>query len=402
MPTLPQIASYIRSGQMTIPDAAAAYHLTPDERQRLAAMLRPDPKERESLTQRLLDDMARRPHFYDAARMRELIDGPRRDDYDPDSEVLYIRFLARGYTLPLGAIRESLQLPEAITKKDLTAYPVELPTFAPPDVPPRSTDLHILGAAGAGKTSVAVSLLRELEQLGWDYRTTKGEDEETYREQYDAAHSLGAAFRQVPAPSDDDSLLVCPLHIEGTRRRLTLIDSGRCALTRIKDPNGAAMRSLLANRNQKIILLLLPYPVLRSGLARQINAHAQLLEGAISHLTHNGTGADNTRGCTMSRVRALAIVVTGCQAEDGETRQSIERNIQTVMQRDMKNLLNTLQLVCEDYHLNEAQNHQPAVLPFTLGRRTVGHTLIYAPADALSLAHFVQDNCPKQPLIDIF
>ncbi len=404
---LEKIAEWIRCEQMTFSQAVVSYQLNKEEKQQLKDLLQDVGTEKEKMLELLLDDIANCPSSYYAEKMAVLFGSTAYEDLGEDESV-YLQFVKKGYTLTLSALRKKLNLPLSINKKIICREEFALPEYSILEydgdiVNPHRTDVFFFGAASCGKSSMVCSVIRELCKRGDVTFEPFCDESDKTAEYYQAVLKCTEHFYKTTVQSSADSLLFCQLKDEG-RRRLTLIDSGRrglADLTKLQNTKGDDVRQnsiyrVLSNDNTKMLFFLIDYHVIASNNSRTLFQQVMALERAVQSLTYDGTGKNNTKNCTMSRVKTLGLVFTKCDRQSSVSKKQMLEMIHTFIDEHLQNLLRTLEEVCEKYSVNEGNDNKPYIIPFTLGNFTVGNTLLYDPKDTILLTELILSTCPKQ------
>ena len=404
---LHEIAEWIRSDQMTISHAVSTYRLSKEEKKKLKDLLRCLGTEKDELQALLLEDMEQNPSKYYAEKMSVLFDGNGSEEELDDDDVCS-RFIKKGYSLKLSALQEKLNLPIAINKKVICMEDFSLPDYSIKEydgqiVNLHRTDVFFLGAANCGKSSMVCSILRELSRREGVSFEPFCDDSDISKEFFEIASKYTKEFYKTTTPSSPDSFLFCQFKDE-SRKRITIIDSGRrglADLSKLQNEKGSEIYQegiyrVLSNDNSKMLFFLIDFNVIADNNSRTLFHQVMALERAIQSLIYDGTGKNNTKKCTMSKVKTLGLVFTKCDKRSSVSKEETLEVIHSFMDEHLQNLLRTLDDACRKYSINKDNEYKPYIIPFSLGRFTVGNTLLYDPTDSYTLTELILSTCPKQ------
>lgn len=413
---LSTITKWIQNGDLTLSQAARIYQLSNEEKKYLQDFFRSKAlarkREEEALKGELLADIKARPQRYYAEMVQLLLDGrdPLLDDEEEAMpEDVFYRFIKTGETLTAQEILEAAALHANISIDMVCAGAAPFPDILVDEykgspLPPKSTDVYVLGAASSGKTSLLAGLIRSLvDDFGASFQAT--ENDSRQKAYYDAVMALPKEFHSFPPTSSADTLLVCPLKIG--RKYLNIIDSGRrgmadlSKLMSVGQNKSRWLHDLMRNDNDKMFFFLIDYQMLIDDNVRTIFRQVSALANLVRALTNDGNAGNEHKNCTMSHAKTVALVFTktDCAAEsEGQIKERIDNFISEY-------LLNLKSDVADFFpvlDINKANNNELYVLAHSLGKVTLGNTLLPDTSDSRRLAQLVVDTCPSRGLFGIF
>lgn len=323
---------------------------------------------------------------------------------------VFRQFVCEGYTLSMPEVADACGLPSTISKEIVCSEDYVLPDHSIREydgsiVKDHRTDVFFFGAANSGKSSLVCSVIKQLVDQDKASYEPYGYYNDITEEYYAAVMECTRNFYKATAPSSADNLLFCQLKAN-SRKRLTFIDSGRrglADLAKLHNANGAVTKKegiyrILSNDNSKMFFLLIDYAFIKKNNSRLLFEQAMMLERAIVSLQYDGDGAQHTKGCTMNKVKTLAIIITKCDKEKGylESKEKVMANINRFFNEHLQNFLRNIEELCRKYNINSKNENKLYVFPFSLGRFTVGNTLLYDSSDSDAIASVILETCPKQ------
>ncbi len=410
---LTDIVNWIVAGELTFSQAVVNYNLSGVEKGALRELLRSVKVERKQqeapIREALLADMKANPQDYYAERLDMIFqkEGPEEilDESEPDA---YRAFMASDAELTFEEVAQALSLPPSVSESVVCSGEFLLPEYYFEEywgeiLPLKQTDVYLLGAAGVGKSSLAASLIRTWVDK-FDGEPESDQTDVKQKEYYEAVKSLTGNFHKFPISSDKDMLLYCQLKFHGSRKHITMIDCGPRALVDLANENRnkgrRCIHNLLSNGNDKVIFFLIDYGMVLDDNARTISNLLLSFESALLTLTHDGPGG-STEGCTMSRTCMMGILFTQCD-KGGESIVKVKERIDAFVDNYMLNLRNSMSEFFEQYKVNKQNNYSPYILSHSMGKVTIGNTLLYDSSNSTSLARLIFDNCPNRSIFDIF
>lgn len=408
---LRQVARWIVDDEMTLSHAVMTYRLTNDEKVALKQLIRDaeDAAIREAANLRvsLLEDMKVHPGQYYPELVAALMGHGSIDLEAGGVPDCVQQFLSANCTLKYEELAMALQLPPSISEPVLCASEFQLPDFSyqereTKELEKKRTDVYILGPACVGKSSLICSLIAQLcEQHNAELEVSCSDKQQ--QEYYNTVMECTREFTKFPVPSSANTFLTCPLHLKGTRKHLTIIDSGRRGMAdlgksmSVSGETEAWLHRLMKNDNAKIVFFVLDFGVLSENNSRTVFSHISLLERAVRTLYSDGQGDLGHKNCTMSKVKALGFIFNKYDTLTLDAAEAKQLALSFVNE-NMKSIMLDTADVCKELGVNKEIENQPYILVHSLGQPCVSHTLQYNPADSRLLAQMIVDACPKRGL----
>lgn len=381
----------------------------PDGRYRVQAesRLRELHAERDTLQGAIFSDMRQNPWKYTPVMMRALFEGPDKyagpvDTSSLPQDDVAARFLARGLTLTYQELVDNGVVPPQISRREMTAPEFELPQINSFDAFPQDrTDIYFLGVPRSGKSSVLAGLFNAMDTNGnWEYVPNidaEGRDSSLayYNGLIKAIHA-----KKPPFPTAHDTINYINIdvpHAAGTRGTATLnfVEiSGECfrnlanSLGDGKDMwNQLGASRVLANNNRKVLFFLLDYNVIlghQDGIS--LYDQQEALKNALIILSHDGSGANHKKGCTLSKVDSVGVILTKADLMNTPDRRERTKIAVDYLNTNFRSFMNILTKACQDFNINRADKNAPYIMTFSLGQFYPGNTMLFDPADSLELA----------------
>lgn len=398
---LDKIAALIDDGSMSLGMASVNYRLTAEEKRLLKEKVMKLNEERKQIKQQILDEMRTSPELYHTERVAFMLGLDSGYDEDDSS-------LLEEVGISFDDIAVACELPKHLTAEILCEDDYPLPDYSVMQydgdiVDEHRTDIFFLGAANVGKSSMVCSVIHRLTDEGCGEFDYGDDDDERSCEYRDAIIDCTKQFYKVPASSSKYSLLFCPVRISDTRKRLTIIDAGRRAMadlakileirSNIQEDNN--IYRVMSNDNSKMLFFLIDYGMIRQDNSVTICKLSLMIEKTIRALLTDGHGKNHTKGCTMSKVTTIGLVFTKCDLENKGMRTALQ-NVNNFIEKNLREVMRLLHDVCSRFDINKDNNKEPYVKCFSMGRFTVGNTLIYDPTCTDDIVNVIKETCPNQ------
>lgn len=364
----------------------------------------------------LLEDMRKRPDKYSPVIMRYILGlimpNPEELDNSPAG-----KFLAAGLSLSMNELVDGGVLPDdpclmtSITK-DVWSVPQlqmkELGAF-----PADRNDVFFMGVKGSGKTCALAGIINELYRSGEVTYQPQINDfgQDLCQEYY---YDLIKAVRnnKALAPTATDTICFMKLDVGKKREKeLTMVEMSGEAFSSLSQAYSArdvwehmGASSCLGNNNDKVLCFLVDYSRVVDG-GRQ-DEQDLALDKAVTVLANDGPNPNNPgKGCTLSKVRTVAIVVTKSDLMGPEL--SYEQREKIAKQYILENLsafVGTLKMECQKHNINAPAHNQVYVFPFSLGDFYVGQTLQFKNEDSARFIGFLKDatNSRRRTIAGLF
>lgn len=160
----------------------------------------------------------------------------------------------------------------------------------------------------------------------------------------------------------------------------------------------------LKNNNSKMFFFLLDYSCI-IGRNNWFSAFDQteLLSDALLVFSSDGSGKNYEKGCTMSKVKTIAVIVTKSVLMDNEAGRPLSQEERADIAMDhlkksYANFMNNLSDLCRKFGINanhKGHAYEPLVITFSLGRFYIGNTVVFDETDTKRLAEFITTYAPK-------
>ena len=118
----------------------------------------------------------------------------------------------------------------------------------------------------------------------------------------------------------------------------------------------------------------------------------EILNTMLTVLTTDGPSGDGTKGCTMSKVQTVAIIVAKSDMMETQDYDEQVEQAEEFINEHFAAFKRALAGICKKYGINRQVNYKLYVAPFSTGRMYVGNTYKFDPADADALVDFISDS----------
>lgn len=273
------------------------------------------------------------------------------------------------------------------------------------------TDVYFLGMTCSGHSCMLAGLLKYLHETGYGKFVPHLNSEGLMLSDPDRFIS-GLEGHKLPC-----STAMCAMDYyqydlgERCNREVTFVEYGDGALRRLSEPyhygddevwNWEPLGRCLKNDNRKVLFFLLDYEMMMDR-NRCFSAIDQELTigNVINMFSSDGRGKNGERGCVMSKVDTVAVVITKSDLMDldkGRALSHLEREEIAVdlLSKRCKSILNQLSFLCKKYGINSRNQYNPYVFTFSLGQFYIGNTVIYNPTDSKQIADFLASTVPTR------
>lgn len=363
-------------------------------------------REYEGLKAELLRDMKDNPFKYNQEKLNALFKGV--DEVTRQQSCLFNdvfnRFVASGQTLSNEDLWREDILPrdrdiEYLLKPDvqLRATQIsELGGFPQED----RTDVYFLGVPRSGKSSMLAGLLSYMYKKGCatyqPHYNSQGEDLvcDYY---YGLIESTNQGMFPASTNTDTVSFMKIDLHSRRGTNSLNFVEMAGEAFRQAtvqgkigkKAWEGFGAGQCLQVPNRKLLFFIVDYGV-ENGQNENVTSEIQrrALDSSLKTFLSDGVGKDNAVGCTMSKVDTVAIIVTksdmlGVSDEDRKKKaiKYVNDNFAT-FKRNLKE-------ICKKYNINRPENYDPYIMPFSLGKVSIGNRYQFNPRDSEAVVDFI-------------
>ena len=368
------------------------------------------------LKKELLDDMRKRPDKYSPVIMRYIlgliIPNPEELDNSPAG-----KFLAAGLSLSMNDLVEGGVLPNdpclmtSITKDVWSVPQLQMKELG--HFPSDRNDVFFMGVKGSGKTCALAGIINELYRSGEvTYQPQINENGQDLCQEY--YYDLIRAVRNNKALAPTATDTICFMKLDVGRRRekeLTMVEMSGEAFSNLSQAYSArdvweqmGASTCLGNNNDKVLCFLVDYSRVVDG-GRQ-DEQDLALDKAVTVLANDGPNPNNpSRGCTLSKVRTVAIVVTKSDLMGADlTYEQRETVAKQYILENLSSFVGTLKLECQRHNINAPAHNQVYVFPFSLGDFYVGQTLQFKNEDSARFISFLKDatNSRRRSIAGLF
>ncbi|MCD8297234.1 MAG: hypothetical protein LUC88_06650 [Prevotella sp.] len=363
----------------------------------------------ESLRKELFDSMRREPWVYTASAMKRLLTGiSDSDDMEKyrDYDDIFTRFFVSGQKITYDELIKERIIPKSIRKESIIAedhYLRQTNILDLGDFPEeKRTDVYFWGVPRGGKSSVLAGILSNMNKRGvsiyvphWNHER-KDLVSPYY---YGLIESTDRGKFPVSTGTDTVSFMKLDLMLRNKCNKLTFVEIAGEAF-RMAHESGSqgdiawgdlAAGTCLQSSNRKLLLFVMDYSLSKS-LNRGITEaqQARVLTSALSILStdgHNGS----VKGCTLSKVDTVAVVVTKSDLMDTDDRGGRANEAYEYISNKFAAFMTALEKKCRQFGINRAIGYRPYVLTFSLGKLYVGNTYAYDPTDSEIIVNFISD-----------
>lgn len=369
----------------------------------------------DQLKEDLFYDMRLNPWKYTPYKMQLLLQGSHQQGATPaDAGNSYgdvaDRFIANRMTVDYRELVDAGIVPPQITERDLITPESQLPQFNSYDAYPEDrTDIYFLGVPRSGKSSVLAGLFHAMNAHGsWYYEPNLDANGQDPSMAYYNGLLRCVGNKKPPVPTARETINYININVpnvNGSRHmaELNFVEISGESFNSLADLYNAreewerlGASKVLANQSRKVLFFLLDYNTIlgnQDGISLQ--DQQQALSNALTIFSHDGTGRDHSKGCTLSKVESVVIIMTKADlmgTDDRHERVDIARRY---LQENFQSFMKNLERLCGEFGINKADGYRPMIMTFSLGNFYVGNTLIFNPQDSLALAQVIESLVPK-------
>lgn len=374
------------------------------------------------LEDELLEDMRKRPWHYTYAIMQELLNGvsPNRKQELQGIAIQDIatKYLLTGNKLSYQRLVDGQVIPPFVTQNELTAPDFDMPQTTIDNMgyfPEGRTDVYFLGVPRSGKSSVLSGIVSKLwrdGRAGYEPSFVGGIDPAAayYRGLLEALNS-----KKPPVSTAADTVSYLKLNIynnSGKRMRenkITIVEISGEAVTSIANSmsnfdarkvwQGLGATQCLQSKNRKCLFFIIDYSVaMNMESVMSPTQQNMVLNDVLRVLMYDGPDTSTPeraqRGCTMSKVDSVAVIMTKSDLMPCNTPAQRLQTAQQYINQNFRTFMTDLYQVCTKYGINRAVNYQPYILTFSLGKFYVGNTVVFDDTDSGQIINFISDVTP--------
>lgn len=370
----------------------------------------------------LLHDMRQNPWKYTPFMMDQLLHGSQGGQHAPISNLpahdVASKFVNQGMTISYDTLVNEGVIPASITERDLITPEFELPQINNFDAFPLDrTDIYFLGVPRSGKSSVLAGLFNAMTTQGnWRYIPNVDATGRDGSMAYFNGLVRSVASKKPPFPTAHDTINYINIdvpHAAGTKgtAHLNFVEiSGEC-FKNLADSLGDSREvwqqlgasRVLANNNRKVLFFLLDYNVIlgnQDGIT--LYDQQEALRNALTIFSYDGQGSDHRKGCTMSKVESVGVILTKADLMGTDNQQERLQIAVNYLQENFQAFMSMLSDACRDFGINKKDNYQPYIFTFSLGEFYPGNTMIFNNKDAKDLARNIEHLVPTTGKWNLF
>lgn len=361
---------------------------------------------------RLFDLMRNKPAVFKNSSMEYLFNGV--PNYNEEMEVALrrggedeavISFLKYGLTISYQDLLDNEVIPSSISEDSLIASDytliqtnMEQLHYFPTE---RRTDVYFIGVPRSGKSSVMAALCSAMHKTGCaEYQPHFNKDNKDNVRDYYKSLIRSTKKGKYPVSTERDSLCFIKLLLKSKKREspLTFVELGGEAFRAAVNSGmkgkaaweGLSAGTCLDSKNPKLMFFIIDYSTIFDQDKRL--EQDEILNTMLTVLTTDGPSGDGTKGCTMSKVRTVAIIVTKSDMMEAYDYDEQVDEAEEFINEHFAAFKKTLAGICKKYGINRQVNYHLYVTPFSTGRMYVGNTYEFDPADADALVDFISDG----------
>lgn len=363
----------------------------------------------EALSRELFEDMKAYPWKYGQTEMRRLFDGLSDEgDGKSNSDVgdIATRFLESGQTITISDLKAKGIIPDDMTKNRICAPDSKLPQLTPEmqgDFPKENRwDVYFVGVPRGGKSSVVSGIFYSMNKKGQiSYIPHPNKDGQDLAGDYYNRLLESVEDCKFPESTGKETASYMKIDLTKDKRRnnLVFVELSGEAFNEAVESQYVGKKAwqhlggstISDSSNDKVLFFIVDYGV-KIGENKQIPRSRQrkVLENMLSHvLTKDGTGQDGRKGCTMSKVKTVAVIVTKCDLMSCRNREERSLMAQQFLQDEFATFMNNLRICCKEFGINKPIHNNIYVFDFSLGTRLVGNSCQYDSRDSERIVEFL-------------
>lgn len=364
------------------------------------------------IRERLFDLMRNKPTVFKNSSMEYLFNGV--PNFNEAMEVALrkggedeavISFLKYGLKISYQDLLDNDVIPSSISKDSLIASDytliqtnMEQLNYFPTE---RRTDVYFIGVPRSGKSSVMAALCSAMHKTGCaEYQPHFNKDKKDNVRDYYQSLIRSTKKGKYPVSTEKDSLCFIKLLLKSKKKEspLTFVELGGEAFRSAVNSGmkgkaaweGLSAGTCLDSKNPKLMFFIIDYSTIFDQDKRL--EQDEILNTMLTVLTTDGPSGDGTKGCTMSKVQTVAIIVTKSDMMEAHDYDEQVDQAEEFINEHFAAFKKTLAGICKKYGINRQVNYNLYVTPFSTGRMYVGNTYEFDPADADALVDFISDG----------
>ena len=361
---------------------------------------------------RLFDLMRNRPSVFTSSTMDYLFNGIPNYNEEMDQmlrrggeDEAVIGFVKYGLTISYQDLLDNNIIPSSVSKDSLVASDYTLVQtnmeqlhYFPTE---RRTDVYFIGVPRSGKSSVMAALCSTMHKKGCaEYQPHFNNDGKDNVRDYYTSLIRSTVKGKYPVSTQKDTLCFIKLLLKSNKREspLTFVELAgeafhHAAVSGMKGKaawGGLSAGTCLDSKNPKLMFFIIDYSTIFDQDRRL--RQDEILNTMLTVLTTDGPSGDGTKGCTMSKVQTVAIIVTKSDMMETQDYDEQVEQAEEFINEHFAAFKRALAGICKKYGINRQVNYKLYVAPFSTGRMYVGNTYKFDPADADALVDFISDS----------
>ena len=366
--------------------------------------------ENDRLRRELFATMRAEPWIFKNDSMQKLFDGVNKPELLAavrNNNDITSQFLASGQKISHRELIEEGIITERITKEALVAPDQALMQCNVRELLPfpteKRTEVYFFGVPRCGKSSVLAGILSSMYNRGVAVYEPHYNSDNTdlVRGYYNGLiESTEKGKFPISTVKDSVSFMKFTLIKNRKKNKVTFVELGGEAF-RIAAESGQGGRAawgalgageVLASNNRKMLIFILDYSI-RRGINMECTEtrQANILMTALDILATDGTGKDRSKGCTLSKVDTVAVVVTKSDLMDESDRNRRDDIAEDYINNRFRAFMTSLREKCERFGINKPAKYAPYISAFSLGELLVGNTYKYDPTDSNKIVNGISD-----------
>jgi len=348
----------------------------------------------------LLEDMVANPCDYSMSLMRRCL-GYQEEvegEYRPDSPVG--RFLKSGRKLDAEVLVQESIVPDMTYRFVYRLrYKMERVTVSPK----KNAEVVFIGAPGSGKTAVLAGIVDYMyNNCKAFFRCTADDSilDRSAENCLELIHCLRDHY--FPARTDQPFVRFNMLDAEKAGRGWTFLDlRGRdiLKLTEFQSTKHGlkSIDTTLETENKKTLFFIIDTEAWLLEEKGVVDQQDIFLTKALTMLQNDGPDYTNpTQGCTFSKTRSLAVILTKSDSwqEESPGSMTLDSFLKKKLEDKMSHFSAELLRLCEKYGINKNKEDRLNTMTYSAGKRLVGNLLQANTRDAQRLTDFLLEDRP--------
>lgn len=346
----------------------------------------------------LLQDMTANPEVYGMPLMRRILGFQDEDFSDIPCNSPLGRFLASGQKLDSEMLAQEGIIPDLTYRFNYRLrYKLERVTACPDNY----TEVLFIGVPGSGKTSVLAGIIDSLYKKCAAFFRCTADNLEIDRSAENCIELIhGIRDHYFPAKANQPFVRYNMLDADNIRRGWSFVDLNANNIYKLTQFQSSShgLRSIdksLETSNRKVIFFVVDTESWLKEDKGVADVQDIFLTKALTMLLNDGENyAEPSKGCTFSRTRSVAILLTKSDIwrDKGPGGLSLEEYLRKQLAQRIPQFLHELKYQCDKYGINKRTEDRLWVYSYSAGRRLVGNLLQASDGDAWKIASFLRSE----------